>query len=133
MDNRRDVLSRELLDHVPEGKNDTVDELGFLVERKTRGLASPSGGLPSDPRLRARVLDKVWIIVVHGDHNSGVERQRVQRTDVLDVGTGYGRRGEGFVDRREGTTWSCWFGLPGSVPILVVHAGAVSVLDTGAP
>ena len=44
---RWDLLPGELFDHVPQRKNDTVNELGFLVERKTGGLASPARRLPS--------------------------------------------------------------------------------------
>jgi len=47
----------------------------------------------------------------------------------MDVRTGYGYRGEGFVDCWEDSTWGCRFWLSRSVPVLVVHAGAVSVLD----
>ena len=75
------------------------------------------------------MLGKVWVIVAHCNHNSGVDRQRIPWTNVLDVRTDYGRRGEGFVDCREYSTWDRQFGFSGSVPVLVVHAGAVSVLE----
>lgn len=75
------------------------------------------------------MLGKVWIIVAHCNHDSGVDRQRVPGTNVLDVRTGHGRRGEGFVDCREDSAWDRWLGLSGSVPVLVIHADAVSVLD----
>ena len=75
------------------------------------------------------MLGKVWVIVAYCNYDSGVDRQCVPWATVLDVRTGYGRRGDGFVDCREGSAWDRRFGFSGSVPVLVVHAGAVSVLD----
>ena len=79
------------------------------------------------------MLGKVRVIVAHCNHDSGVDRQRIPWTSILDVRTGYGRRGEGFVDCREDSAWDRRFGFSGSVPVLVVHTGAVSVLDVRAP
>jgi len=79
------------------------------------------------------VLGKVGVIAAHSNHDSGAGRQRTLWTVVLDVSTGYGYWGEGFVDGWEDSTWDCRFGLSRSVPVLVVHAGAVSVLDVGEP
>lgn len=133
VDDRRDLPSGELLDHVPERKNDAVDELGFLVERKSRRLASPGGRLPYDPRRRGVwMLGKVWVIVAHCNHDPGVYRQRAPGTNVLDARTGHGRRGEGFVDCRKDSAWDGRFWFSGSVPVLVIHADAVSVLDVRA-
>ena len=77
------------------------------------------------------MLDEVRIVLAHGDHHSRVCRERVPWAEILDVGTGRdgGRRGEGFVDRWEDPAWDCEFGFFGSVPVLVVHASAVSVLE----
>lgn len=75
------------------------------------------------------MLGKIWIIVAHSNHDSRVYRQRIPWADILDVRTGYGRRREGFVDCWEGSSWDCRFGFSGPVPVLVVNAGAVSVLD----
>ena len=47
----------------------------------------------------------------------------------MGVRTGYGCRGEGFVDGWKDSAWDCRFWFPRSVPVLVVHAAAVSVLD----
>ena len=75
------------------------------------------------------MLSKVWVIVAHGNHDPRVERERTPWTGILDVRTGYGCRGEGFVDCWEDSSWDRLFGFSGSVPVLVVHAGTVSVLD----
>jgi len=75
------------------------------------------------------MLGKVWVIVAHSNHDPGIDRQRIPWTDFLDVRAGYGYRGEGFVDCWEGPAWDRRFGSSGSMPVLVVHAGAVSVLD----
>jgi len=75
------------------------------------------------------MLGKVWVIVAHCNHDSRVDRQCVPGTNVLDVRTGHGRRVEGFVDCREDPAWDCKFGFSGPVPVLVIHADAVSVLD----
>ena len=75
------------------------------------------------------MLGKVGIVVAHGNHDTGVDRQRVSWADVLGVRTGYGRRGEGFVDGWEDSAWDRWFWFSRPVPVLVVHAGAMSVLD----
>jgi len=129
-DNRLNLLSRELLDHVPEREDNTIHEFSFLVERETRRLAAPGRRLPSDPRWRGvGVLGEIWVIVVHSNHDPGVNRQCTPWADILDVRTSYSCRGERFVDCREDSTWDCWFGFSRPVPVLVVHAGAVSVLD----
>jgi hypothetical protein len=78
------------------------------------------------------MLGKVRVIVAHCNHDSGVDRQCVPWTNVLGVRTDYGRWGEGFVDCREDSARDRWFWLSGSVPVLVVYAGAVSVLDVRA-
>lgn len=75
------------------------------------------------------MLGKVGIIVAHSNHESGVDRQRTPRTGILDVRTGYGCRRQGFIDCWKDSTRSCRFGFSRSVPVLVVHASAVSVLD----
>jgi hypothetical protein len=75
------------------------------------------------------MLGKVLIIVAHSNHDSGVDRQSAPRINVLDVRTSYGGRGEGFVDCWEDPTRDGQFGFSGSVPVLVIHAGAMSVLD----
>ena len=74
------------------------------------------------------MLSKVGVIVAHSNYDSGADRQRIPWTDVLDVRTGYGRRGEGSVDSWEESTWDRRFGFSRPVPVLVVHAGAVSIL-----
>lgn len=77
------------------------------------------------------MLGKVWIIVAHGDHDSGVGGERVPWTVVLDVGAGYDCWGEGFVDGGEDAARDGGLGLSGSMPVLVVDTGAVSVPDEG--
>lgn len=75
------------------------------------------------------MLSEVRIIVAHSDHDSGADRQRIPRACFLDVGTGYGRRGEGFIDCWKNSARHRCFGFPSPVPVLVIHACAVSVLD----
>lgn len=75
------------------------------------------------------MLGKVWIVVGHCDYDSGVDRQCISRIVTLDIRAGYDCRGEGFVDCWKDSTWDCWLRFSGSVPVLVVHTGAVSVLD----
>ena len=77
------------------------------------------------------MLSKVWIVVAHSDHDSGGGGQSIPWNVVLDVRAGYDGWGEGFVDGGEDPARDGWLGLSGSMPVLVVDACAVSILDVG--
>ena len=75
------------------------------------------------------MLGEIWIIVAYSNDDPGVYRQRTPWILIMDVRTGHGYRREGFVDCWEYSAWDCRFWLSRSMPVLVVDAGAVSVLD----
>jgi len=79
------------------------------------------------------MLHEVRVIIAHGNHNSRINGQSIPWIGVLDVRTGYSRRGKGSVDCWQYPAWDCRLGFSRSVPVLVIHAGAVSVLDVYEP
>ena len=117
------ALARELLDHVAEGEDDAVDELGLLVERQRgrrwRGQRGDGArGLREEGRVRAAAGR---VLVVDGDDDARGDDRVARAVEGVRARAGEdGRVDGGEQAALDGRLWT-----HGSVPVVVVDAGAV--------